>query len=375
MTDKEIKDTVTEIWTPPTFFAGKVPQVIPGRSNNQEIKGDFPLDQIVIDQLPPGTQVHSSDRYGASAWTVTAKIAATSADGKPKFYFLKCAEGSQGKAMLHGEFNSMCELYETAPNLVPKPYTWGSLNVSNPHTWFFLSDFIEMTNQHPDPVQLCTKLVAMHQASLSNSSMFGFYVNTCQGNLAQQTSWNYSWVDYYIQLLKGAIRLNTEINGPWKNLEQRIDRLITHVVPLVLEPLESDGRTVEPCLIHGDLWDGDIGTDSQTGEIYIFDASAHYAHYEMEIAMWRGKFNKVVNSEIYLNNYLSRMGVSEPKEQFDDRSRIYSVYHTLHESACHKGSSFRQECYENLNYLIEKHAPFPEGETEVDMEKTESDDG
>ncbi|KAL8848625.1 MAG: hypothetical protein Q9221_006350 [Calogaya cf. arnoldii] len=260
MTDEGIKDTVTEIWTPPTFSVGKIPQVVPGRSNNQEINGVFPLDQVVID-----------------------------------------------------------------------------------HTYFFLYDFIEMTNQKPDPVQLSSKLVEMHQASVSPTGMFGFHVNTCQGNLAQQTSWNLSWVDYYIQLLKGTMSLNTEINGPWKDLEACIDRLITHVVPLVLGPLESHGRIVKPCLIHGDLWDGNIGTDSQTGQIYIFDASAHYSHNEMEIAMWRGKFNKVVNSEVYLNNYLSRMDISEPKAQFDNRSRIYSVYHTLHESACHKGSSFREE--------------------------------
>lgn len=48
MTNKGTTDTVTEIWTPPTFSAGKVPHVIPGRSNDQAIEGDFPLDQIVI---------------------------------------------------------------------------------------------------------------------------------------------------------------------------------------------------------------------------------------------------------------------------------------------------------------------------------------
>ena len=245
--------------------------------------------------------------------------------------------------MLEGEFNSMCELYKTAPGFVPKPYTWGKLNVSNPDTYFLLCDFIEMTNQNPDPVQLCSKLVGMHQASISPTTMFGFHVNTCQGNLAQQTAWNPSWVAYYIQLVRGAMQLNTEVNGQWRNLEQCVDRLISHIVPQVLGPLESEGRVVKPCLIHGDLWDGNIGTDFETGEIYVFDASVHYAHNEMEIAMWRGKVNKVVSSKVYLNNYLSRMGISEPVEQFDDRNRTYSVYHTLHASACHNGSSFREE--------------------------------
>ena len=245
--------------------------------------------------------------------------------------------------MLDGEYHSMCELYKTAPGFVPKPYTWGKLNVSSPDTFYFLCDFIEMTNQDPDPVQLCTKLVEMHQASVSPTGMFGFHVNTCQGNLAQQTAWDSSWVNYYIQLVRGAMHLNIEINGNWKDLEQCVDRLISHVVPQVLGPLEADGRAVKPCLIHGDLWDGNIGTDSKTGEIYVFDSSAHYAHNEMEIAMWRGKFNKVVSSEVYIDNYVSMMAISEPVEQFDDRNRIYSVYHTLHESACHNGSSFRDQ--------------------------------
>lgn len=47
MTDKGLVVTVTK---PPTFPAGNVPQVIPGKSSGQEIEGDFPLDQLVIDR-------------------------------------------------------------------------------------------------------------------------------------------------------------------------------------------------------------------------------------------------------------------------------------------------------------------------------------
>lgn len=38
------------LWTPPTFCAGKVPLVTPALSRGQEIEGDFPLDQIVLDR-------------------------------------------------------------------------------------------------------------------------------------------------------------------------------------------------------------------------------------------------------------------------------------------------------------------------------------
>jgi fructosamine-3-kinase len=245
--------------------------------------------------------------------------------------------------MLEGEYNSMTELYKTCPNFIPKPYTWGKLSVSSPDTYYFLCDFIEMINQNPDPVQLCIKTVQLHQASESPTGMFGFHINTCQGNLPQQTAWNPSWVDYYVQLVRGAMALNKQINGNWKNLEQLVDRLIEHVVPQVLGPLEENGRVVKPTLIHGDLWDGNIGTSLEDGDIYAFDASAHYAHNEMEIAIWRGRACRIMSSKVYLNSYLSRMGISEPVEQFDDRNRIYSVYMRLHASACHQGSSFREE--------------------------------
>jgi hypothetical protein len=51
--------SVTEIWTPPTFSLGKIPQVIPGTSGNKKIEGDFPLDQVVIDRKNPNFSLKS----------------------------------------------------------------------------------------------------------------------------------------------------------------------------------------------------------------------------------------------------------------------------------------------------------------------------
>lgn len=92
-----------------------------------------------------------------------------------------------------------------------------------------------------------------------------------------------------------------------------------------------------------DLWSGNIGTEAKNGEVYIFDASAYYAHNEMEIAIWRAKKNTVVGSGIYLSTYLTQMGKSEPIEQFEDRHKIYSACTALHAAACHNESSFREE--------------------------------
>ena len=248
--------------------------------------------------------------------------------------------------MLKGEYKSMCALYKAAPTFVPAPHAYGQLNVSNPASYFFLCAFLDMevgTSQPPDPEQLCRKLVDLHLSSTSPTRQFGFRMNTCQGNLPQQTAWQDNWKDFFIQLLRGAMKLNRDINGPWKDLQECTDRLISHVVPALLDPLTEDGRVIKPTLIHGDLWDGNIGTDTATGEIYAFDACAYYAHHEMEIAIWRGDPSKVLGRQEYTDAYVKIMGKSEPVKDFEDRGKLYCAYMNLHASACHGGGIFREK--------------------------------
>ena len=92
-----------------------------------------------------------------------------------------------------------------------------------------------------------------------------------------------------------------------------------------------------------DLWDGNIGTDPETGQIYIFDASSYYAHHEMEVAIWRSRPNSNISSGVYLETYLAQMGISEPMEGFEDRHRLYSACTALHAAACHDRLSAREE--------------------------------
>lgn len=211
--------------------------------------------------------VQSCNRHGGSEWTVAARIDTTTANFEPKTYFLKvaslacpqsdansyqCAEFEQGRVMLEGEFHSMNELYKVAPALVPKPYAWGQLTVDNPATYYFLCDFIDKGSQDPDPEALCIKLVAMHKSSKSPTGMFGFHINpVLRGNLPLPTAWNPDWQAFFIQLLRATLSLDQRINGTWKNIGELVEMAITHVVPQVLGPLEADGRSIKPSLIHG----------------------------------------------------------------------------------------------------------------------------
>ena len=80
----------------------------------------------------------------------------------------------------------MNELYKVAADLIPKPNAWGKLTVSNLNTYSFLYDFIDTTGEDSDPVQLYTKLVALHRSSKSPNDIFRFHINPLRGKLPLQ---------------------------------------------------------------------------------------------------------------------------------------------------------------------------------------------
>jgi protein-ribulosamine 3-kinase len=306
------------------------------------VKGDFPLDQNVIAALPKGTRVLSSDRSGTSAWTVTARITAELADGTPTRYFIKCATGDRGRLVMEGEYASMSEIYKVMPDFVPMPYSWG--RYQNDEIYFFLSEFIDMSDRVPGPNQLCSKLAQLHRSSTSPTGAFGLHVTSCQGRIPQHVGWERSWTTFFTKLLKHVTDLDFETNGHWDELDQLEKRLISHVIPRLIGNLEREGRSVKPCLIHGDLWEGNTGTSYETGDVYVFDSGAYYAHNEMEIGDWRCNYNKIHN-KVYTETYLRHYAPSEPKEEWDDRNRMYCIYFNVIYSVNHmsQGTGVRQQ--------------------------------
>lgn len=313
------------------------------RPNALSISGDFPLDENVVAGLPNGTKVISANKFGTSAWTITARINVKLPDGTPVRYFLKCAAEDSGRVMMEGEYNAMSELYKTMPNFVPKPVSWGKYRVGNLDTYFFLSHFIDMNDRVPEPNQLCSKLAQLHRNSVSPEGKFGLQATTCQGRTPQDVSWEGSWTKFYSNLLRHVADLDFEVNGYWEELALLEKRIFESVIPRLIGALERDGRSVKPSLIHADLWEGNTGTSYETGDIYIFDSGAYYAHNEMEIADWRCHYNKIHN-KVYTRTYLRHYGPSEPKEEWDDRNRMYSVYYNVIYSVNHmaQGKAVRQ---------------------------------
>ncbi|OAQ88027.1 protein kinase-like (PK-like) [Purpureocillium lilacinum] len=328
----------------------------------QDLATEFEVDKNVLANFPDGTKVLSASPFGTSAWTVTAKLHLQLPDGVEERYFLKTAPNEHGRVLLEGEFHSMSELYKWAPELVPKPHSFGKCASEKSEAYFFLSEYVEMTSRMPDPNQLCQKLARLHKESESPTGKFGFHTTTCQGRSAQRVDWEGSWRVFFTNLLQHVIDRDFELNGHWDALDQLEKRLITEVVPRLLDALEQDGRTVKPSLIHGDLWEGNTGTSRENGNIYIFDAAAFYAHHEMEVADWRCYYNKISN-KAYTRTYQRYNIPSEPKAEWEDRNRLYSTYYNVIYSVNHEsqGKAVRQLAYNDMYFLIDKYAPFPDG--------------
>ena len=179
--------------------------------------------------------------------------------------------------MTEGEFESLKEMHATSPIFVPKPYAWGKYNKSEPETHFLLAEFRNVGEQPPDPIRFTARLAELHRISKSPTGKFGFHATTCHAFLTQITNcWEDSWSTLFQRQLAHMVALDQEKNGQWGEFKILCDLILEKVVPRLLEPLQSEGRSIKPCLIHGDLWDENTATDMDTGEPFVFDAGSMY---------------------------------------------------------------------------------------------------
>jgi protein-ribulosamine 3-kinase len=189
--------------------------------------------------------------------------------------------------MMEGEFESLRALHSVSPTFVPFPYAWGQFDKPDPNgvpTHFLLAQFRPVGEQPPEPVKFTAHLADLHRRSASPTGRFGFHVKTCHAKLPQATHcWEASWAVLYRKQLAQMIRLDREKHGEWPEFKAVCDIVLERVIPRLLEPLQSDGRSIKPCLVHGDLWDENTATDSNTGDPFVFDAGSFYAHNEYEL--------------------------------------------------------------------------------------------
>lgn len=78
---------------------------------------------------------------------------------------------------------------------------------------------------------------------------------------------------------------------------------------------------IEPCLLHGDLWSGNICSD-KSGQPVILDPACYYGHNEAEFGMsWCAGFGG--------SFYSAYFEVMPKQPGFEKRRDLYMLYHYL----------------------------------------------
>jgi len=212
--------------------------------------------------------------------------------------------------MIQGEFESLKAIHGVSPSFAPRCHAWGKYRESD--TYFLLVEFREVGEQPPDPSSFTKRLAEMHKNSISPTGKFGFHITTCHAKLPQVTNcWEDSWEALYRKQLAHMISLDQEKHGAWPEFHQVCQLTLEKVIPRLLGPLQSEGRSIKPCLVHGDLWDENTATDMVTGEPFVFDAGSFYAHNEYEIGNWRAVRHRL-SGKHYVKSYKRNFLPSEP---------------------------------------------------------------
>ncbi|XP_019461137.1 PREDICTED: protein-ribulosamine 3-kinase, chloroplastic [Lupinus angustifolius] len=225
-------------------------------------------------------------------------------------FFVK-TNRSIGPSMFEAEALGLEAMYETGTIRVPKPHKVGPLPTGGS---FIVMEFIQFGASRGNQSALGRKLGEMHKAGKSSKG-YGFDVNNTIGSTPQINTWSSDWIQFYGECRLGyQLKLALDQYGD-KTIYEKGQRLIKSMGPLF------DNVIIEPCLLHGDLWSGNISSD-KNGEPVILDPACYYGHSEAEFGMsWCAGFGGS-----FYNSYFEVI----PKQPgFEQRRDLYMLYHYL----------------------------------------------
>ena len=232
--------------------------------------------------------------------------------------------------MMSGTYHSERLFHTMSPEHVPKPVAWGNFS-SNPDMWFYICVFHNMEDDVVPEVRNFVSVISkIHTHSMryssdyrSRSQTYGFPVTTHLANIPNDNTWQPTWEAWFTQAMKRMFEFEERAHGKDDELEELKEALYGKVIPRLLRPLESGGRSIQPCLVHSDLWPGNAMHDADSGEIMIFDSCAFWGHNEAELGSWRAPRYKM--GRAFLEEYQRVMGMSGPQEDWEDRNLLYAL--------------------------------------------------
>jgi fructosamine-3-kinase len=252
------------------------------------------------------------------------------------------------------------------PSLCPQSFGHGQFE-SQPQTAFLVTEFLYLASRSASKSSkaqsLAQKLAKLHTTPAPvpegyDKAVFGFPVTTCCGDTPQDNSYKESWADFYAEnRLRFILRRAEKANGSDKEFHNLVETTASKVVPrLIGDDHLNNGRGVTPIVVHGDLWSGNasvgiIGNDKGEPEDVAYDSSACYAHSEFELGIMK-MFGGFGGS--FLKEYHKLCPKTDPVDEYEDRVKLYELYHHLNHYAMF-GGGYKSGASSIMKALIRKY--------------------
>ncbi len=155
-------------------------------------------------------------------------------------------------------------------------------------------------------------LAALHSV---RAERFGHHRDNWIGANPQRNTPDTDWPRFFVeQRLMPQLRWARD-RGLDAAVAERVERVMARV------PAWLGGLAIRPALVHGDLWQGNVGA-LPGGRPVVFDPAVYYGHGEVDLAML-SLFGAVPDS-LY-----RAYGINPRDPDFQHRARLYNLYHLL----------------------------------------------
>ncbi|MGJ8692342.1 MAG: fructosamine kinase family protein [Thalassotalea sp.] len=183
--------------------------------------------------------------------------------------------------------------------------------------------------------ELGVQLAELHQST--SHGQFGWFEDNYIGTTIQPNRWQTNWRSFFCeQRIAWQLQLLTE--------KSVILGDIAYIVSICKDLLAH--HQVSPCLVHGDLWQGNVGFIDQ--QPIIYDPACYFGDREVDIAMTElfGQFPAAFYRG-YQHTYPLPMS-------YEHRKVVYNFYHILNHLNMFKGA-YIEQAQSALHRIIALH--------------------
>ncbi|KAJ7751312.1 fructosamine kinase PKL/CAK/FruK [Mycena maculata] len=236
----------------------------------------------------------------------------TSSNGNQ--YFAKI--GVESEEQYAGEAESLKQIAIAAPGLAPRVLASGT-HGNQP---YMITEYKDLRPINDTAARRLGKRLATELHQYKGLKGFGFEVPTYCGATRLENGWFDSWEACFSALI-GDLLSQLLKKGGFSSLCTKGEHVRKSLIPKLLGPLD-----IQPVLLHGDLWSGNMGCDVSSGEPVIFDPASLFGHNEADLAIAR-IFGGVPKS--FFETYHERFPKTEPADQYGPRGDLYELFHYL----------------------------------------------